>query len=103
MTTLMNVGGKPDVAACLNPAALLPVLVGAGNGNDTIIAPVDTWVTGMCASPACSPDTLASVIKDVTAGCAAEFGLPSSDSVQQTIDAVNKSYLTARKVLCLKE
>ncbi|KAF9466521.1 hypothetical protein BDZ94DRAFT_1251125, partial [Collybia nuda] len=103
MTALMNVGANPDVAACLNPSALLPILVGAGNGNDTIIAPVDAWVTGMCGSPACSTATLSQVIKDVSAGCAAEFGSSSSADVQQMIDLVTKSYTTARKVLCLKE
>lgn len=103
MTTLMNVGANPDVAACLSPSALLPVLVGAGNGNDSIIAPVDAWVTSMCASPACSTATLSQVIKDVSAGCSAEFGSVSSGDIQTTIDLVTKTYATARKVVCLKE
>lgn len=78
MTTLMNVGAKADVAACLSPSLLLPVLAGMGNGNDSIVDPVDVWITSMCALPACSAGTLSQAIKDISAGCSAEFGSPSS-------------------------
>ncbi|RDB26402.1 hypothetical protein Hypma_006878 [Hypsizygus marmoreus] len=100
MTTLMNIGNNPEVAACLAPSSLLPVLIGAGNGPESVVSPVDTWLASMCASPACSSDTLTAVINNVTTGCSVEFGLPQA---QQSLDYVLKNYRTIRKVVCLKD
>jgi hypothetical protein len=43
---------------------------------------------------------LNSIVKDVTAGCSAEFGLPQ---VQDTLNAVTQGYATFRSSVCLKE
>ncbi|KAG5651750.1 hypothetical protein H0H81_007603 [Sphagnurus paluster] len=96
----MDLQANTEVATCLQPQLLLPILVGVGNGGDSIIGYLDTWLTGMCGAPACSNDTLNAVITNVTSGCSAEFGLPQ---VQQTLDLVQKGYATARKVACLKD
>jgi hypothetical protein len=100
MTTLMNIAGNPQVQACLTPNLLLPVLVGLGNGPQSVVDPINSWVTSMCALPACSSDTLSGIVNNVTAGCQDEFGLPG---VQQTLNFVKTNYLTTRKVMCLAE
>lgn len=98
MTTLMNMLSDPNVA-CLNPSMLLPILI--SSGNDSLITPIDNWLTGMCASQACSSNTLSNVVTNLTAGCAAEFNLPPQSQVSQTVATVQKYYATARKVACL--
>jgi len=99
MNTLISIGQNPEVGACLKPALLLPILVGAGNGPESVIGYVDAWLGSMCGSPACSDGTLNAVVANVTKGCSAEFGLGQA---QQTLDFV-KNYQTARKVACLKD
>ena len=99
MNTLLAIGNNPD-ASCIAPNLLLPILVGAGNSGDSVVSPIDAWITGMCGQPACSSDVLGSIIKNVTAGCSAEFGLPQ---VQDTLNAVTQGYATFRSSVCLKD
>jgi len=96
--TLMSIGNNPDVANCLAPNLLLPILIGAGNSADSVVAPIDSWITGMCAQPACSDDVLNGIVNNVTSGCSAEFGLPQ---VQATLKFVKQSYSTFRQAACL--
>jgi len=96
----MAVASNPEIANCLAPNLLLPILVGAGNGPDSVINPVDAWISGMCAQPACSDTALTTLINNVTAGCSAEWGLPG---VQTVVGTVKQSYATFRSVVCLKE
>jgi hypothetical protein len=98
----MSLASNSDVATCLNPSMLLPVLVSAGNGQDSMVAPIDSWLKGMCASQACSNDTISVVVTNLTAGCATEFNLSSSQA-SQTVQLVQQYYATAREVMCLGE
>lgn len=100
MNTLINIGSNSEISACLSPALLLPVLVGLGNGPESVVGYLDAWLASMCASPACSSDALSALVNNVTNGCSVEYGLPQ---VKQTLDFVQKNYQTARKVVCLKE
>lgn len=96
----MTVANNPEIANCLAPNLLLPILIGAGNGADSVINPVDAWVSGMCAQPACSDNALTALVNNITAGCSAEWSLPG---VQTTVNTVKQSYATFRSVVCLKE
>ncbi|KAJ3514330.1 hypothetical protein NLJ89_g2433 [Agrocybe chaxingu] len=60
---------------------------------------------GLCGSPACSNETLASVVQNVTAGCSTELsGIGfTSDSTPQVTSIVQQYYPTVRKVVCLKD
>jgi hypothetical protein len=100
MNTLINIGQNPDVGVCLKPASLLPILIGLGNGPESMIGYLDTWLASMCGSPSCSDDTLNAVVTNLTNGCSAEFSLPQ---VQQSLNFVKANYKTARKVACLKD
>ncbi|KAG6862013.1 hypothetical protein C0995_008200 [Termitomyces sp. Mi166 len=92
----------PIARTCLQPAQLLPIMIGAGNGPESAIGYLDTWLGNMCSAPACSDDTLTAVLSSLTTGCSDEFGL-SSSRVQQTIATVKAGYKTVRKVACLNE
>ncbi|KAG5645544.1 hypothetical protein DXG03_005819 [Asterophora parasitica] len=100
MNTLMELQSNKDVSACLAPSLLVPILVGLGNGPDSVIGYTDAWLKAMCGAPACSEYTLNTVVSKVNGGCSAEFGVASA---QATLDFVKKGYKTARKVACLKD
>lgn len=102
MNTLMAIGQDPAARTCLKPAQLLLVMVGAGDGPESVVGYLDTWLGSMCSAPACSDDTLTSVLQNLTASCSDEFGL-SSSRVQQMISTVTAGYQTVRKVACLEE
>jgi hypothetical protein len=101
-TALTNVIASPD-AACLDGSALLSLVI-QGN-NASIIDPINTWLTGLCAQPQCSNDTLAAVVKNVTDGCPDEFsslGISGSSTADITAQ-VQAAYPPIRQAICLKD
>ncbi|KAF8072044.1 hypothetical protein FPV67DRAFT_915738 [Lyophyllum atratum] len=100
MNTLIDIGQNAEIGACLKPALLLPILVGVGNGPESVIGYMDTWLASMCGSPACSDNALNAVVTNITKGCSVEFGL---GPVQETLEFVKTNYRTARRVACLKD
>jgi hypothetical protein len=96
--TLMTIAENPD-AACLNPLNLLPIVL--ATGKNPMIAPIDRWLTGMCASQACSNNTISGVVTNLTNACASDFKLPPQSQISQTVATVQRYYATARKVSCL--
>jgi hypothetical protein len=53
-TALGNIVSSPD-AKCLNPEGL--VAIALQNANTSLIDPINTWLVGLCAQPACSNAT----------------------------------------------
>jgi len=90
-------------ASCLNPTGLISfVTLGS---NSSVIAPINTWLTGLCSKPACTNSTLASVVTNVTSGCSSDLSslnLSTSD-VNELISVVQEAYPTARQVVCLDD
>ncbi|GLB40671.1 hypothetical protein LshimejAT787_0805420 [Lyophyllum shimeji] len=100
--TLVSIASNPDVSACLNPSALLTI---ATDTSKSIVDPINNWLTGLCAAPACSNNTLAAIVANATNGCQAELaglGFQASDAGAVT-GIVQQYYPTARKVVCLKD
>jgi len=100
MSALMNLAVNPDIAGCLAPTTLLPILVGAGNSGDSVIPYVNTWVTGMCAQPACSSTVLTSIVTNVTASCSTELGLNGNSGM---LTKLQSSYAAFRGAVCLED
>ncbi|KAF9474545.1 hypothetical protein BDN70DRAFT_866068 [Pholiota conissans] len=101
--TLAAVAQNADAAACLSPGSLITLATGGVNAS--IIAPINTWLTAICGAPACSNDTLAAVVQNVTTGCSTELsslGL-TSDISSSITPLVQQYYPTVRKVVCLKD
>ncbi|KAG6915760.1 hypothetical protein DXG01_009997 [Tephrocybe rancida] len=104
MNSLLAIGQNAEAQTCLKPAQLLPVLIGAGNGPESVIGYMDTWLGSMCGAPACSDDTLYLVLNNLTRDCSDEFGLGgTAPEMQKTIATLQAGYKTARKVACLKD
>lgn len=90
-------------AKCLDAQALIGLVV-AGT-NSSVVGPLNNWLTGMCAAPACTNATLASVVGNVTAGCASDLAayvIASGDASELT-SIVQTAYPTARKAACLSD
>ena len=87
-------------AECLNPTALLQVFLQGTSGS--IVSPLDDWLKGLCALAPCSNDDLASIVTNVTTGCATEFQSITEDPVALT-PLVQQIYPTLRKGVCLAE
>lgn len=102
-TTLENILASPD-ASCLNPSGLVAAIAGA-NTSTSVIAPLNSWLTGLCAQPACSNSTLAAVVANVTSGCSTELssvGLNNIDAGTLTT-YVQEFYPAVRQAVCLKD
>ncbi len=101
-TTLANVVLSSD-SQCLNAQALVGVLTTASDAS--LVSPINSWLTGMCSQPACTNDTLASVVSTIMSGCQSDvssLGLGNITASQLT-SIVQSVYPTARQVMCLKE
>lgn len=100
--TLVTLVTSPD-AQCMSPEALAGLIVSGANAS--VITPINNWLGDLCARPACSNNTLASIVTNVTAGCQSDlqsFGI-SNSSVDEIIQIVQEVYPVARQVACLAE
>ncbi|KAG9100024.1 hypothetical protein FRC06_004603 [Ceratobasidium sp. 370] len=85
---------------CLGVSDLLNIALAPA--NQSLISPIDKWLTDTCAQPACTTETLDAAVSNITSGCQTDLGLTSDDivDVKQYID---EWYSTAREVACLKD
>ncbi|KAJ6625513.1 hypothetical protein B0H10DRAFT_614163 [Mycena sp. CBHHK59/15] len=97
--SLKGVLTSPD-AACLNPSSLLSFFVGT---NQSIPDTFNNWLNGLCATGFCSNETLATVISNVTTGCASDLQGISLGVPESVTQYVQEVYPTARSVMCLKD
>ncbi|KIM40213.1 hypothetical protein M413DRAFT_446381 [Hebeloma cylindrosporum] len=100
---LTGIAANPDASKCLSPGSLVSVV--AAGANNSIIPPINNWLTSLCGAPACSNDTIAAVVKNVTEGCSTELsGLGFTSSLTPSITSIIQQYYpTVRKVVCLKD
>lgn len=99
--TIIAVAASPRTA-CLNPNGLLQVFL-QGSSN-SIVTPVDTWLKGLCALGPCSNDDIASIVTNVTTGCASDLQPVLGDAQPGALTPlVQQIYPTVRKAVCLVE
>ncbi|KAF8595313.1 hypothetical protein BDV93DRAFT_528783 [Ceratobasidium sp. AG-I] len=89
--TCLGVGGLLNIA--MTPA------------NESIVAPIDNWLTTTCAQPACTNATIDALISNVTTGCASDLSTAgvTNDSIAETKKYIENWYPVAREVVCLKD
>lgn len=88
---------------CLNAQALIGILM--SGTNSSLVSPINSWLTGLCAQPSCTNDTLSTVTTNLTAGCQAElgdFGFGNA-TAPQLVSLVQTMYPTIREVVCLED
>ncbi|KAL6308236.1 hypothetical protein BKA93DRAFT_605797 [Sparassis latifolia] len=101
-STLASLVTSSD-ANCLDLSSLAGLIV--TNSNTSVIGPVNNWLTGLCAQPACNNATLTALVGNVTSGCSSDLqslGL-SSSQIAQLPSVVQEFYPTVRKILCLSD
>ncbi|KAH9945681.1 hypothetical protein B0H21DRAFT_425021 [Amylocystis lapponica] len=91
---------------CLNGPDLVALFL--LNSNTSVVGPLNSWFTGLCAAPACTNETIAEVIGNVTAASACEgvfgmFGLTSPGAISEIIAEVQAAYPLARELACLMD
>ncbi|KAH8108087.1 hypothetical protein BXZ70DRAFT_1015307 [Cristinia sonorae] len=99
--TLTSVVITPS-SSCLNAQALVALVTASSDAS--LVGPIDNWLTGLCAKPACSNDTLTSIVNTVLKGCNSDlqsFGASFDPTV--AVKYVLEVYPTARKVVCLTD
>ncbi|KAI0940592.1 hypothetical protein AcW1_003748 [Taiwanofungus camphoratus] len=100
--TLAQLVTSPETK-CLNAQSLVGIVV--SGSNTSVISPVNSWLTGLCAQPACTNETLAAVVGNITNGCSSDlqsYGFSSGNSSELT-SLVQTAYPTARQVACLAD
>ncbi|KAI8993832.1 hypothetical protein BD414DRAFT_264899 [Trametes punicea] len=103
-STLASIVTSSD-ASCLNPQALVGLVISSSSSNSSIVPTINSWLTGLCSRPACTNDTLAAVVQNVTSGCPSELsslGLSNVDSGELTT-LVQAVYPTIREIACLAD
>ncbi|RXW21651.1 hypothetical protein EST38_g4214 [Candolleomyces aberdarensis] len=100
-SALSSIALNPAASSCLNPLAL--VSIATGNSSQSIVPAVDNWLTGVCGAPACSNETIAQVVTNITTGCSTELSVTGADDAGAITTLVQQYYPTVRKVLCLKD
>ncbi|KAI0297173.1 hypothetical protein BC826DRAFT_1184796 [Russula brevipes] len=98
-STLTSIATSSD-ARCLNAAGLTPIFL--SGSADTLVPSINTWLTGMCSQSACSNQTLATLVTNVTNGCSSDLSSLGLD-VQDVTTSVQRFYPTVRQILCLHD
>jgi hypothetical protein len=97
---LTNIATDSAASNCLNPGALLNIVT---SPDDSIINPIDNWLTGLCSAGPCSDDTLSAVLKNVSQGCSTELNTMSVSLDDNAQNQIKQVYPTAREVICTKD
>ncbi|KAG9100023.1 hypothetical protein FRC06_004602 [Ceratobasidium sp. 370] len=86
--------------ACLGVSDLLSVAMIPA--NQSLIQPLDKWLTDTCPQPACTSETLDAAFNNLTSGCQAELGFTTS-IIAGFKAQIPEWYPTAQEVACLKD
>ncbi|ORY35823.1 hypothetical protein BCR39DRAFT_512413 [Naematelia encephala] len=95
-STVLQLTSNQALSQCLDFSGALQVI----STNDSVLPPLDSWITDLCQVDPCSNETLTNVTSSLIAGCSSDltnFGL-SNDSISELVGF----YPLAREVLCLK-
>ncbi|KAG9123476.1 hypothetical protein FRC07_014891 [Ceratobasidium sp. 392] len=101
-TALADVYTGP-AGECLGVSGLAGIAM--TQGNDSLITPIDSWLSTTCAQPACTNGTIDALIANVTSGCRTDLDRwdVSDDQMQTVEEYIKKYYFVAREIACLKD
>ncbi|KAG8723653.1 hypothetical protein FRC09_002315 [Ceratobasidium sp. 395] len=88
---------------CLNVSGLMGIA--ATGANDSLIPPIDSYLSTTCSQPACTNTTIDAVISNVTSGCRTDMAQRdvTDDQVETVRRYIEEFYPVAREVVCLKD
>ncbi|KAF8595312.1 hypothetical protein BDV93DRAFT_611476 [Ceratobasidium sp. AG-I] len=101
-TTVQSVLAGP-ASTCLGVSGLMGIAT--ITANQSIVAPVNDWLTSTCAQPACTNATIDSLFSNITSGCSSD--LTAAEVTNGTLtdikEYIDQWYPVAREVACLKD
>ncbi|KAB5589518.1 hypothetical protein CTheo_7040 [Ceratobasidium theobromae] len=88
---------------CLGVSGL--VNIATTPANQSIITPVDNWLTATCAQPACTNSILEAAFNNITTGCQSDLNATGIDSQTAAayVSGFEEWYPVGREVACLKD
>ncbi|CAE6534606.1 unnamed protein product [Rhizoctonia solani] len=88
---------------CLGVAGLVNVAM--TNSSQSLVTPINSWLTSTCSQPACTNATIESALTNITNGCQSDLNSAGITSGTWTdiSDYVKEWYPVGRQVACLKE
>ncbi|KAG8723869.1 hypothetical protein FRC09_001448 [Ceratobasidium sp. 395] len=88
---------------CLNVPGLMGIA--ATKANDSLIPPIDSYLSTTCSQPACTNATIDAVFSNVTSGCRTDMAQRdvTDDQIETVRGYIEEFYPVAREVLCLKD
>ncbi|KAJ1306344.1 hypothetical protein OPQ81_007351 [Rhizoctonia solani] len=89
-------------AECLGISGLVNIAM--TNSNQSLITPINNWLTTTCAQPACTNATIDAAISNITNGCQSDLNSAgvTTGTWQDITDYVKEWYPVGRQVACLK-
>ncbi|KDN38077.1 hypothetical protein RSAG8_09762, partial [Rhizoctonia solani AG-8 WAC10335] len=75
------------------------------NSSQSLVAPINSWLTSTCSQPACTNATVEGALGDITDGCQCDLNIAGvTNGILQAISShVEEWYTAGRQVACLKE
>ncbi|KAF8736393.1 hypothetical protein RHS02_06315, partial [Rhizoctonia solani] len=89
-------------AECLGISGLINIAL--TNSNDSLVSPINNWLTTTCAQPACTNGTIDTLISNITTGCSSDLNSAgvTTGTWQDISEYVKEWYSVGRQVACLK-
>ncbi|CAE6345397.1 unnamed protein product [Rhizoctonia solani] len=89
-------------AECLGISGLVNIAM--TSSNDSLITPINNWLTTTCAQPACTNATIDTVLSNITSGCSNDLNSAgvTTGTWEDITDYVKEWYPVGRQVACLK-
>ncbi|WAR56455.1 hypothetical protein PtB15_7B304 [Puccinia triticina] len=83
-----------DFGACANIMGLVSVIGAPGS----VVPPLTTWISAVCAAAPCSPDTLRTANQTVASGCTAD--IQKGSAIATALQTIVSNYSGAKDLLC---
>ncbi|KAG8723868.1 hypothetical protein FRC09_001447 [Ceratobasidium sp. 395] len=100
----LNDTANGPAGTCLNVRGFVDIYTET-QGSESLISPVDSWLSSICSQPACTNATIDAVISNFSAGCRTDLVQENvmDDQVQTIVGYIKTYYPVAREVVCLKD
>ncbi|KAG8791939.1 hypothetical protein FRC12_007776 [Ceratobasidium sp. 428] len=100
----LNDAVNGPAGTCLNVRGFVDIYTET-QGSESLIPPVDSWLSSICSQPACTNATIDTVVSTFTAGCRTDLAQENvtNDQVQTIVGYIKMYHAVAREVVCLKD
>ncbi|KZV97747.1 hypothetical protein EXIGLDRAFT_832641 [Exidia glandulosa HHB12029] len=97
------VQSNAEANSCINVSGLLSLLVVPA--DQSLITPVNNWLTAFCGADDCSSETIQAVVANVSTACATDFeslGV-TQDQINTVLPYIQDNFGAAKQIICLAD